>query len=83
MPTVFSYSDVTVTIEVRDEHPPMHVHVRSSDYRIRVNIENEPYVMRESTKNCIKTNRKFDKEALEQVAAKIDECRRVWRAYNG
>ena len=83
MPTVFSYNDVTVTVEVRDEHPPMHVHVRSSQYRIRINIEDEPYVMKESKKKRIKTNRKFEKEALRQVATKIEECRKVWRAYNG
>ena len=84
MPVVFRYDDVTVTVEVRDEHPPMHVHVKSSKYQVKIDISgSEPTLMRESKKSRIRTNSKFTKEALRQVKTKLSECKNVWRAYHG
>ncbi len=82
MVKVFSYGNVTVQVLTRDEHAPPHLHVVSPDYSVELDISAPEVVVKPpSKKNRVKNTSKFVKEAIEQVTARRDDCKNIWRQY--
>ncbi len=82
MVKVFSYGNVTVQVFTRDEHAPPHVHVVSPDCSVELDISKPEVVVKPaSKKERIKNNPRFIKEAIEQVTARREDCKGIWKQY--
>jgi hypothetical protein len=80
MPSVISENGMTIALNVRDEHPPPHVHVRCADWEIRIFIGDEVNFWgivwgRPSTKDV--------KKAEELTSRHLEACNAEWRKFHG
>lgn len=84
MAFVFEHRDIVISVKVRDEHPPAHVHVESPKYSVEIDISGtEPKIVRRSKKRRVTTTEAFNRKALRLVAENIELCKQKWRDYHG
>lgn len=84
MAFVFKARDIVVSVKVRDEHPPAHVHVESAKYAVEIDISGTtPKVVRRSRKPRITTTEAFNRKALQLVRDNLQLCKDTWRQYHG
>lgn len=83
MAFVWGNGNVTITVKTRD-HRPAHVHVRSTEYEVKVDISSgELKILSASKKGRVMTTPKFTRMALALVAEHLELCREIWRDKHG
>lgn len=83
MAFVWGDGNTTITVKIRD-HRPAHVHVRSTEYEVKVDISSDDLkILTASKKSRVKTTPKFTKMALRLVAEHLELCRKIWRDKHG
>ena len=84
MPKIWTDGNISIIVYIRNEHQPAHVHVISSKYEVKIEIESDFQEVLPPSKNSrVKTSSQFTKKARQLVKDHLAECRAVWRAKNG